>query len=99
MEGTGAYTAVDGERTMMHPGDFIITPSWTWHDHGNPGTEPVVWMDGLDIQIVQLHHRIPMNTTYWKNWPTAENSAAPHYVNGAHWHLTFPMVLWSLQPA
>ena len=19
------------------PGDFIITPSWTWHDHGNPG--------------------------------------------------------------
>ena len=40
-----------------------------------------------------------MNTTYWKNWPTAENSAAPHYVNGAHWHLTFPMVLWSLQPA
>ena len=38
----------------MHPGDFIITPSWTWHDHGNPGTEPVVWMDGLDIQILQL---------------------------------------------
>ncbi len=59
-----------------------------------------IWLPELpDIQIVQLHHRIPMNTTYWKNWPTAENSAAPHYVNGAHWHLTFPMVLWSLQPA
>ncbi len=54
VEGAGAYTAVDGERTTMHPGDFIITPSWTWHDHGNPGDEPVVWMDGLDIQIVQL---------------------------------------------
>jgi gentisate 1,2-dioxygenase len=54
VEGAGAYTAVDGERTTMHPGDFIITPSWTWHDHGNPGEEPVVWMDGLDIQIVQL---------------------------------------------
>ncbi|HZM33515.1 MAG TPA: gentisate 1,2-dioxygenase [Burkholderiales bacterium] len=53
VEGTGAYTAVDGERTVMHPGDFIITPSWTWHDHGNPGSEPVVWMDGLDIRIVQ----------------------------------------------
>ena len=38
----------------MHPGDFIITPSWTWHDHGNPGNEPVVWMDGLDIRIVEL---------------------------------------------
>jgi gentisate 1,2-dioxygenase len=54
VEGSGAYTAVDGERTTMHPGDFIITPSWTWHDHGNPGDEPVVWMDGLDIRIVQL---------------------------------------------
>lgn len=53
VEGRGAYTAVDGERTMMRPGDFIITPSWTYHDHGNPGNEPVVWMDGLDIRIVQ----------------------------------------------
>jgi len=54
VEGTGAYTAVDGERTSMAPGDFIITPSWTFHDHGNPGNEPVVWMDGLDIRIVEL---------------------------------------------
>src|SRR6185295_13274373 len=53
VEGSGAYTAVDGERTTMQPGDFIITPSWTWHDHGHPGDEPVVWMDGLDIRIVQ----------------------------------------------
>jgi gentisate 1,2-dioxygenase len=54
VEGSGAYTAVNGERTTMHPGDFIITPAWTWHDHGNPGSEPVVWMDGLDIPIVAL---------------------------------------------
>jgi gentisate 1,2-dioxygenase len=52
VEGTGAYTAVDGERTTMHPGDFIITPSWTFHDHGNPGDTPVVWLDGLDIPLV-----------------------------------------------
>jgi gentisate 1,2-dioxygenase len=52
VEGDGAYTAVDGERTTMHPGDFIITPSWTFHDHGNPGDVPVIWLDGLDIPIV-----------------------------------------------
>jgi len=52
LEGTGAYTAVDGERTNMRPGDFILTPSWTFHDHGNPGSEPVVWLDGLDIPMV-----------------------------------------------
>ncbi|QLC73097.1 gentisate 1,2-dioxygenase [Pseudomonas sp. LPB0260] len=58
VEGRGAYTAVDGERTTMEPGDFIITPSWTWHDHGNPavveGGEPVVWLDGLDIPLVRF---------------------------------------------
>src|ERR1700686_1599460 len=48
------YTAVDGERTTMHPGDFVLTPSWTYHDHGNPGDAPVIWMDGLDIPIVNM---------------------------------------------
>jgi len=54
IEGEGAYTSVDGERTTMRPGDFIITPSWTWHDHGNDGDGPMVWLDGLDIPIVTL---------------------------------------------
>src|SRR5688572_25832833 len=54
IEGAGAYTAVEGEKTTMHPGDFILTPSWTFHDHGNPGAEPTVWLDGLDVPIVNL---------------------------------------------
>lgn len=54
IEGTGGYTAVDGERTAMHPGDFIITPAWTWHDHGSEADGPVVWMDGLDVPLVRF---------------------------------------------
>jgi gentisate 1,2-dioxygenase len=54
LDGEGAYTAVDGERTTMHRGDFIVTPSWTWHDHGNLGNEPVVWLDGLDIPLLRF---------------------------------------------
>ncbi len=62
VEGHGAYTAVDGERTQMQPGDFIITPSWTWHDHGHDqghsgqvdAAEPVVWLDGLDIPMLRF---------------------------------------------
>jgi gentisate 1,2-dioxygenase len=54
VEGECAYTAVDGERATMHPGDFIVTPSWTFHDHGNPGATPVVWLDGLDIPMVSF---------------------------------------------
>jgi gentisate 1,2-dioxygenase len=53
IEGSKGYTAVDGERVYMSPGDFIITPSWTWHDHGHEGEGPMVWLDGLDIPLVQ----------------------------------------------
>jgi len=54
VEGNGAYTAVEGEKTIMQPGDFVITPSWTWHHHGNETSGPMVWLDGLDIPIVAL---------------------------------------------
>ena len=52
IEGNGAYTAVDGERVYMAPGDLILTPSWAWHDHGNETKDRVVWMDGLDIPLI-----------------------------------------------
>jgi gentisate 1,2-dioxygenase len=54
LQGGGAYTAVDGEKVTMSVGDFVITPSWTFHDHGNPSNEPMVWLDGLDVPIVEL---------------------------------------------
>jgi gentisate 1,2-dioxygenase len=54
IEGDGGYTTVNGERAKMRPGDFILTPSWTSHEHGNPGSTPVVWLDGLDVPIVNL---------------------------------------------
>jgi gentisate 1,2-dioxygenase len=54
LEGSGAHTAVDGERTIMKPGDFVTTPSQTWHDHGNDSPDPMFWLDGLDIPVVQF---------------------------------------------
>lgn len=54
IEGSGAHTTVGGEMTSMQPGDFVITPSWEWHDHGNRSDQPMVWLDGLDIPLVQF---------------------------------------------
>lgn len=54
IEGSGAYTAVEGEPTLMEKGDFIITGAWSWHDHGNETSEPVVWLDGLDVPLVKF---------------------------------------------
>jgi gentisate 1,2-dioxygenase len=54
LEGEGAHTSVEGERTIMHEGDFVITPPLTWHDHGNESDKPIFWLDGLDIPVVQF---------------------------------------------
>jgi len=54
-----------------------------------------IFLDELpDSPIQQFLHRIPYNTTYWTGWPTAEDP----FVNGAFWHLTFPLVLQRLKP-
>ena len=54
IEGSGAYTAVDGEKSYMDPGDFVTTPNWTWHDHGNESDGAMIWLDGLDVPFVQM---------------------------------------------
>jgi gentisate 1,2-dioxygenase len=53
VEGTGAYTAVNGEKSYMDPGDFVTTPNGTWHDHGNEGKAEMIWLDGLDVPLIQ----------------------------------------------
>ncbi|MBL8359217.1 MAG: cupin domain-containing protein [Rubrivivax sp.] len=52
VEGDGAYTTVDGHRLPMSRGDLILTPTGLWHEHGHDGTEPVVWLDVLDLPLV-----------------------------------------------
>ncbi len=54
LEGSGAHTAVNGEKVLMEPFDLILTPSGLWHDHGNETADPVVWLDGLDIPLIQM---------------------------------------------
>lgn len=58
IEGEQGFTAVGGERTTMREGDFVITPAWAWHDHGNDGDGPVVWMDGLDIPMLRYFETV-----------------------------------------
>jgi peptide/nickel transport system substrate-binding protein len=53
-----------------------------------------VWYEALpDAPITQWLHRIPVNTTYWSNWPTADNP----YMNSALWHHTMFIVINSLK--
>jgi gentisate 1,2-dioxygenase len=79
IEGDGAYTSVDGTKITMHPGDFILTPSWTWHDHGNATDQPVVWLDGLDIPIVNM-----MDTSFAEHYPGGTMSVTREENAGTH---------------
>jgi gentisate 1,2-dioxygenase len=54
VEGEQTYTAVAGERCYMRRGDFIVTPSWTWHEHRNEGSEPTIWLDVLDVPLIRF---------------------------------------------
>jgi gentisate 1,2-dioxygenase len=52
LQGKGAYTTVNGHKMVMEAGDLILTPQWTWHEHAHDGSEPMVWIDGLDVPFV-----------------------------------------------
>jgi gentisate 1,2-dioxygenase len=56
MQGSGATTTVEGERFPMNEGDLVLTPAWTWHDHEHRGSEPMIWLDVLDISLMHAMH-------------------------------------------
>ncbi|MBI4522995.1 MAG: cupin domain-containing protein [Deltaproteobacteria bacterium] len=53
VKGSGAFTTVEGERFTMRPGDLILTPNWSWHDHYNNTEEDIIWLDGHDGPLVK----------------------------------------------
>ena len=58
IQGNGAYTTVNGQKCVMEPGDLILTPKLSWHDHSNESREPMLWLDGLDFPLVQALHQV-----------------------------------------
>jgi gentisate 1,2-dioxygenase len=54
IDGEGAYTSVEGERTYMSPGDFVLTANWAVHDHGNTTDQPMIWLDVLDLPTINF---------------------------------------------
>ena len=53
LDGDGGFTVVEGEKLRMSRGDLILTPAGTWHDHGNDGEQAVIWVDVLNVPLVE----------------------------------------------
>ena len=51
LAGSGVVTLVDGKECPMSFGDLVLTPGMAWHEHRHDGTEPVVWLDVLDVPL------------------------------------------------
>ncbi|MEU7915651.1 cupin domain-containing protein [Microbispora bryophytorum] len=51
VEGSGVWTVVGGDAVPMNRGDFLPQAGWNWHAHHNATSEPMAWIDGLDIPL------------------------------------------------
>jgi len=60
----GGYTTIEGERCAAARGDLILTPNGTWHDQGNDGCEPVVWIDVLDFPLMEFLDCVWLDEAY-----------------------------------
>jgi gentisate 1,2-dioxygenase len=79
LQGSGAYTNVDGQKMVMEAGDLILTPQGCWHEHAHEGHENMVWIDGLDVPFVQALHQISFNPYKQGRLPVNEGVDAANY--------------------
>ncbi len=73
LEGSGAFTNVDGHKMTLGRNDFVLTPNGTWHEHGvAEGGTVCIWQDGLDIPLMnaldanfyEVHPELQQAVTY-----------------------------------
>ncbi len=58
LTGTQNFTGVEGEDIVFGPGDLVLTPHDTWHNHGNKGGDPAVNLSVLDLPLVETLNAI-----------------------------------------
>ncbi|MEX2145444.1 MAG: cupin domain-containing protein [Candidatus Rokuibacteriota bacterium] len=78
LHGEGAFTTVEGDKFVMRRGDLVVTPSMTWHDHGNEGGEPVMWTDALDSPVVRYLESLAMDPYEGEQQPVRTGPPARH---------------------
>jgi len=64
LKGKGNFTGVDGENIVFGPGDMVLTPTDTWHNHGTVGNEPALNLSVLDLPLVETLNAIHFEHDY-----------------------------------
>src|SRR6516162_5091362 len=64
LKGKGNFTGVDGENIVFGPGDMVLTPNDTWHNHGTVGNEQALNLSVLDLPLVETLNAIHFDHEY-----------------------------------
>src|SRR5215467_13568816 len=91
IEGQGGYTVVNGDRIPMEPGDLVLTPKWTWHDHANDTAAPMIWLDGLDTPLVRM-----LEAGFYEEYDQERQDFGPT-PNSSPWHYAMSDMRAALQ--
>jgi gentisate 1,2-dioxygenase len=67
LTGSMNFTGVEGENIVFGPGDLVLTPHDTWHNHGNQSKEPAINLSVLDLPLVET-----LNSLYFEHDYTEE---------------------------
>ena len=64
LKGKGNFTGVDGEDIVFGPGDMVLTPNDTWHNHGTVGNEQALNLSVLDFPLVETLSAVHFDHNY-----------------------------------
>ncbi len=64
LTGKGNFTGVAGEDITFGPGDMVLTPNDTWHNHGTMGDQEAVNLSVLDLPLVETLNAIHFDHNY-----------------------------------
>jgi gentisate 1,2-dioxygenase len=64
LKGKGNFTGVDGEDIVFGPGDMVLTPNDTWHNHGTVGGERALNLSVLDFPLVETLNAVHFDHNY-----------------------------------
>ena len=64
LTGRQNFTGVEGEDITFGPGDMVLTPRDTWHNHGNTGDEPAINLSVLDYPLVENLNALQFSHDY-----------------------------------
>ena len=62
--GAKNFTGVEGEDITFGPGDMVLTPRDTWHNHGNTGDAPAINLSVLDYPLVESLNALTFDHDY-----------------------------------